>query len=144
MNVTLRPVEPDDLPVFYEQQRDPVACERVGWTPRDRAAFDAHWSRIMADPANLLRTVLVDGAVAGNVVSWTGGERRYVGYWLGREVWGRGVGTLALGAYLDVERHRPLYADPLATNAASVAVLRRCGFAEVGLDGEQLLLVLDA
>ena len=145
MNVTLRPVEPDDLPVFYEHQADPVAAERAVWTPRDRAAFDAHWARIMADPDGLLRTVLVDGAVAGSVVSWTHEGHRNVGYWIGREFWGRGVATAALTAFLDVERHRPLYADPFESNAASVAVLRRCGFTEAGRvegpAGTQLLLV---
>ena len=144
MTVTLRPVEPADLPVFFEHQNDPVACERVGWTPRDRASFDAHWARIMAGPDNLLRTVVVDGAVAGNVVSWTNGDRRDLGYWLGREFWGRGVGRLAVEAYLDVERQRPLYAEPLATNAASVAVLRRCGFVEAGRDGDYLVFVREA
>lgn len=144
MTVTLRPVEPDDLPVFYEHQCDPVACERVGWTPRDRAAFDAHWARILASPDGILRTVVVDGAVAGNVVSWTNGDRRDVGYWLGREFWGRGVGAQALRLFLDVDTHRPLYADPLVTNAASVAVLRRCGFTDAGRDGDHAVLVLEA
>ncbi len=141
MNVTLRPVEAADLPVFFEHQNDPVACERVGWTPRDRAAFDAHWRRIMINPDSLLRTVLVDGEVAGNVVSWSHDGRRDVGYWLGREFWGRGVGPEALRLFLDVETTRPLYADPLATNAASVAVLRRCGFVEAGRDGDHLVMV---
>ena len=141
MNVALRPVVAGDLDAFYAHQSDPVACERVGWTPRDRAAFDAHWARIMAGPDNLLRTVLVDGGVAGNVVSWTDEGRRDVGYWLGREFWGMGVGAEALRQFLDVERHRPLYADPLATNTASVAVLRRCGFVEAGRDGDHLVLV---
>jgi RimJ/RimL family protein N-acetyltransferase len=141
VNVTLRPVEAADLPVFFEHQNDPVACERVGWTPRDRAAFDAHWRRIMINPDSLLRTVLVDGEVAGNVVSWSHDGRRDVGYWLGREFWGRGVGPEALRLFLDVETTRPLYADPLATNAASVAVLRRCGFVEAGRDGDHLVMV---
>jgi RimJ/RimL family protein N-acetyltransferase len=141
VNVTLRPVEAGDLPVFYDHQRDPEGARRVGWVPRDRAAFDTHWAKVLADPANLLRTVLVDGAVAGSIMSWTNGDRREVGYWLGNEFWGRGVGTVALRAYLDVETHRPLYADPIGTNAASIALLRRCGFVDAGRDGEHVVLV---
>ena len=141
MNVTLRPVEPDDLPVFYDHQCDEIAAARVGWTPRTREAFDAHWAKIMADPACMLRTVLVDGVVAGNVVSWDAEGRRYTGYWLGREFWGNGVGSAAMRAYLDVETRRPLYADPIETNAASIALLRRCGFVAAGRDGPHVVLV---
>lgn len=143
--ITLRPVEPADLPTFYAHQADPEAARMVVWTPRDEAAFHAHWTKILADPGNLLRSVLVDGVLAGNVVSWTSDGRRNVGYWFGREFWGRGVATAALRAFLDVERQRPLYADPFETNAGSVALLRKCGFVdagrETGPEGTQLVLV---
>ena len=145
MNVTLRPVEPDDLPVIYSHQADEEAARRVVFTPRDRPAFDAHWAKILADPTCMTRTVEVDGVVAGSVMSWDHEGRREVGYWLGREFWGRGVATAALTAYLAEETHRPLYADPFETNAASVAVLRKCGFVEVGREtgpeGTQVILV---
>lgn len=143
--IELRPVEDGDLPVFYAHQADPEAAARAVWTPRDEAAFHAHWATIRKDPANLLRTVVVDGVVAGNVVSWTHDGRRNVGYWIGRELWGRGIATAALRAFLDVEPHRPLYADPFESNAASVALLRRCGFVEAGREtgpaGTQIVLV---
>lgn len=143
--IELRPVTAEDLPTLYGHQADPVAAARAVWTPRDRAAFDAHWAKIMADPDGLLRTVLVDGDIAGSIVSWTHEGRRNVGYWIGREYWGRGVATAALTAFLDVDPHRPMYADPFESNAASVAVLRRCGFTEAGRvdgpHGTQLLLV---
>lgn len=143
--ITLRPVTEDDLPVLYAHQADPEAAAQAVWTPRDRAAFDAHWRMILADPDVILRTVEVDGTVAGNVVSWTHDGRRDVGYWVGREFWGRGVASAALRAFLDVDPHRPLYADPFESNAASVAVLRKCGFVETGRvtgpEGTQVVLV---
>ena len=129
--IELRPVEAADLPTLYEHQADEEAARQAVFPSRDRAAFFAHWARIMADPDTILRTVVVDGVVAGSVVSWPHDGRRDVGYWIGREFWGRGVATAALTGFLDVDRHRPLYADPFASNAASVAVLRRCGFVEV-------------
>ncbi len=148
MSITLRPTVEADLPTLYAHQADPVAAERAVWTARDEPAFYAHWAKIMANPDTLLRTVLLDGSVAGNVVSWTHEGRRYVGYWIGRECWGRGVGTAAVRAFLAEEPARPLYADPFESNAASVALLRRCGFTEVeritGPEGTQVLLVLEA
>mgnify|MGYP002354569524 FL=1 len=63
---------------------------------RTEADFYTHWHRIMADPLNILRTVLYEGQVAGNVVSFILEGRREVGYWLGREFWGRGIATAAL------------------------------------------------
>lgn len=145
--IVLRPVTEDDLPTLYAHQADPVAAAAAVWTPRDEPAFYAHWHRIMADPDVLLRAVLADGALAGSVVSWTHDGRRDVGYWIGREFWGRGVATAALRAFLHEDPHRPLYADPFEANAASVAVLRKCGFAETGREtgpaGTQVVLVLE-
>ena len=143
--ITLRPVTEDDLPVFYTHQADPEAAARAVWTPRDEPAFYAHWHTIMRDPDVVLRTIEVDGEVAGSVVSWPHDGRRDVGYWIGREHWGRGVATAALRAFLDVDRHRPLYADPFESNTGSIAVLRRCGFTEAGREtgpaGTQVVLV---
>lgn len=142
--IELREVTEDDLPVFYAHQSDAEAARVAVWTPRSEPDFYAHWARIMSDPDVILRSVLVDGALAGNVCSWTHDGRRDVGYWIGREFWGRGVATAALRAFLDVDPHRPLYADPFESNAASVAVLLRCGFTEVGREGGQVLLVREA
>jgi RimJ/RimL family protein N-acetyltransferase len=137
--VTLRPVEPSDLPVFYEHQRDPVAIALAGVGGRDREAFDEHWERILADDATMIRTVVVDGQVAGNVLSFEHNGRREVGYWLGRDHWGRGVATAALVAFLGEERSRPLYAGVEPANGGSLRVLEKCGFAVCGSDDEGLV-----
>ena len=42
----------------------------------------------MVDPANILRTVLWEGQVAGNMVSFLMEGKREVGYWLGQGVLG--------------------------------------------------------
>ena len=68
--VRLRDVLPSDLPLHFEQQRDPASSAMAVVPPRDRAAFDAHWERILADPAVLIRTVLCDDEVAGSVLSF--------------------------------------------------------------------------
>jgi RimJ/RimL family protein N-acetyltransferase len=141
--VSLRPVEPSDLPVLYEHQRDPAAIVLAGVGGRDRAAFDEHWERILGDDDTLVRTVVVDGAVAGHVLSFERGDRREVGYWLGRDHWGRGVATAALVAFLGEERTRPLHAGVLPANVGSLRVLEKCGFAVCGEDDGLVILRLD-
>ncbi|MEO3811033.1 GNAT family N-acetyltransferase [Sphaerisporangium sp. B11E5] len=146
-HVALRPVQESDLEAFYEQEQDPEASRRANFPSRERSRFMTHWTtNILGNPTGLVRAVTVDDRVAGHIVAWWEGDHRYVGYWLGREHWGRGVGTRALGLFLAEETTRPLYADPAATNTASVRLLRRHGFQPGGTvvhDGvEHLLLVL--
>ena len=133
--VTIRPVIEPDLPIFFEHQRDPQSVAMAAFPSRERDAHMAHWTRIMADDSNILRTVLVDGEVAGNVVSWNGPDGREVGYWLGREFWGRGTATRALALFLEEEHARPLYAHVARHNVGSRRVLEKCGFAVTGVAG---------
>jgi RimJ/RimL family protein N-acetyltransferase len=146
-DVELREVQVSDLEVFVEQGQDPEAVRRSRFPPRDREAFLAHWTgRILGDPTVLVRTVTADGEPAGHVVSWWKEDRRFVGYWLGRQFWGRGIATTALIHFLELEPIRPLYADPYTGNTASVRLLEKCGFEAEGTvwyDGdEHTLLVL--
>src|SRR5688500_2499043 len=62
---------------------------------RDREAFDAHWERVLGDEALTAKTIVFEGQVAGNIGSWEQDGRRLVGYWLGREFWGKGLATKA-------------------------------------------------
>lgn len=134
MQVALREVLASDLPIFYEQQLDPDAVRMASFASRDHDTFMAHWVKIMADHTNILRTVLCDGAVAGNVVSWDQSGQREIGYWLGREFWGRGIATLALTVLLGELKMRPLYAHVARHNIASQRVLEKCGFGVSGAD----------
>ena len=127
--VRLRNVERNDLPVFYEQQLDADAARMAGFASRDRAAFDAHWAtRILGNPAAITQTILVDGQVAGNIGSWPQDGVRHIGYWIGKEHWGRGVATRALAAFLAIVTERPLHAHVARHNVGSIRVLEKCGF----------------
>ena len=128
-NVRLRDVEPNDLPVFYEQQLDPDATRMAVFPARDRASFDAHWERnILGNPDAIAQTILVDDEVAGNIGSWSQESIRLVGYWIGKEYWGRGVATRALTAFLHHVTERPLHAHVVEHNIGSIRVLEKCGF----------------
>jgi RimJ/RimL family protein N-acetyltransferase len=131
-DISLRDVEPGDLPIFFEHQRDPEATRMARFPARDRDAFDAHWERSLAEETAIMKTVVVDGAVAGNIVSWVRDGERFVGYWIGREHWGRGIATAALSEFLRRVTTRPLVAAVAVDNVGSIRVLEKCGFRLTG------------
>ncbi len=104
----------------------------------------AHWEKILADESVVKKTILFGGEVAGNVVSFVHSGEREVGYWIGRQYWGRGVATRALAQFLDLEARRPLYAHVARHNVASIKVLENCGFRIPGEEQEGLILELVA
>ncbi|MBN1965213.1 MAG: alpha/beta fold hydrolase, partial [Anaerolineae bacterium] len=119
--VALRDVQASDLDVFFTQQLDPAANYMAAFTapdPADRAAFLAHWERILADECIDKRTIVVDGVVAGHVVRFKRFGLPEVSYWLGREFWGRGIATRALAIFLGEYAPRPLYARTAKDNTA--------------------------
>jgi RimJ/RimL family protein N-acetyltransferase len=134
-HVALRDVLETDLPIFYEHQNDPQATAMAAFPARDREAHMAHWARILANPDNIMKTIEFDGQVAGNLVSWDASGERDVGYWIGREFWGKGIATRALRLFLDEYKRRPLHAHVARHNAASRRVLEKCGFVVTGAAG---------
>jgi RimJ/RimL family protein N-acetyltransferase len=132
--VQLRDVTEADLPIFFEHQLDPAANQMAAFPARDRAAFMAHWAKILADATVTIKTIVVDGHVAGNIVSWEQLGEREVGYWLGKHYWGKGVATRALAAFLGHVTVRPLYAHVAKHNIGSRRVLEKCGFTICGED----------
>jgi RimJ/RimL family protein N-acetyltransferase len=144
MDVTLRPVADSDLPIFFEDQRDPVGVAMADVPSKDEEAFYPHWQRNLARPDTINRTIEADGEVAGNVVSWIGDEGRLVGYWISRKYWGRGIGTAALGAFLAEVTERPLWALVHRDNAGSIRVLEKNGFVKVDEDEHGPVFRLDA
>ena len=126
--VRLRTVEDQDLGVFFKHQADPEATEMAAFRARDRERFDAHWAKIRADDTAIQLTIVVDGAVAGNIGSWEQDGQRLLGYWVGREHWGRGVATKALAQFVGQVTTRPLYAHVAVHNTRSIRVLEKCAF----------------
>src|SRR5437867_10062816 len=108
MVVELREVTASDLPVLYEQQLEPEATAMAAFPSRDRAAFMAHWRRILADAGVIVRVAVADGRVAGYVSCFELDGERLVGYWIGREHWGHGIAAAALAAFGPRVRVRPL------------------------------------
>jgi RimJ/RimL family protein N-acetyltransferase len=141
----LREVVDSDLDAFFEHQREPEANRMAAFPARDREAFDAHWRRLLADDSLTKKTIVYEGEVAGNVGCWEQEGRRLVGYWIGREFWGKGLATRALQELTGEVTQRPLHAWVATSNVASIRVLEKCGFVRVGSqknDVEELLFEL--
>jgi hypothetical protein len=122
LDVRLRAVRDDDLPIFFEHQRDPEANRMASFDARDEAPFLAHRAKILRDGNVVVRTI---------------------------EIEGRDVGaTAALTAFLGELNTRPLHAHVATHNIGSVRALEKCGFERTGprttaSDGvEELLLEL--
>src|SRR5215510_77791 len=94
--ISLRDVTEADLPSLFEQQLDPEATAMAAFPSRDKEAFYAHSAKIMANESNIFKAILFDNQVAGSMFSWEQDGEREVGYWLGKEYWGKGIATEAL------------------------------------------------
>ncbi len=132
--VTIRVVAESDLPVLYKQQLDPEAIAMAAFPARDREAFYAHSRKIMANESVTFKAIIYDGQLAGSIVSWEMDGHREVGYWLGKEFWGKGVATQAVSEYVKLVTTRPLFAHVAKHNIGSKRVLEKCGFEVIGED----------
>ena len=133
----LRNVTDEDLPIFFEHQRDPEALRMAAFSSRERDAFLTHWRTNVLRPENVARSIVVGGLVAGYISSWEQDGKRLVAYWIGREHWGRGLATRALSEFLVLEPIRPLHAFVAVQNVGSIRVLEKCGFRTVAQENQQ-------
>lgn len=151
-HVQIRDVQDGDVEAFFDHQQDPEATRMAAFPARGREAFVAHWVTIRADKRVVTATILVDGRVAGNLVSWDQEGHHEIGYWLGRRFWGGGIATAALALFVDQVRARPLRAYVATHNRGSMRVLEKCGFTRDAVQDvpsssqsevEQVLFVLE-
>jgi RimJ/RimL family protein N-acetyltransferase len=132
--IILYDVAEADLPIFYEQQLDSEATQMAAFPSRDRDVFMEHWAKIMNNKNAIVKTIFFDGRVAGNIVTWQQSGKWEVGYWLGKEYWGKGIATKALAEFLAYVKIRPLYAHVAKHNIGSFRVLQKCRFKVSGED----------
>lgn len=127
--IQLRPIAPDDLAPLYKMQAEPRGCEVAVARPRTRDESDAHWLRVLADPACVSWGIVLDSRLIGNVVSFRLDGKTYLGYWIAERFWGRGIASEAVRRFLAmVMTTRPVHARVATSNAGSVRVLQKNGF----------------
>lgn len=152
--ISLRLIEPRDLPALFEIQADRVASKMAGTKPRTREAFFAAWERIFADPRINSRVIEIGGPrgqagseIIGSISCFQaaaegehsgdrpgegGMERHCIGYSIARAHWGKGIASHTLRTFLGEELRRPLHATTASSNAPSRRVLEKCGFRRLG------------
>jgi len=152
LQVRLRDPLESDLPILFEQQRDPEAYAMAAFPTRDWDTFVAHWTKMMRDDSVVKKTIVAGDAIAGNIGAWTSTREpalRLIGYWIGRTYWGRGIATHAVAEILRLTS-RPLHAFVAKHNVASIRVLEKNGFSIVreqrshdfGMEVDEVLMKL--
>jgi RimJ/RimL family protein N-acetyltransferase len=137
MTIILRPLRDDDLDDLFRWESDPDGVSMAAFTradPADRAAFDAHYRRVLANPDNSTCAIDDDGAFVGMIASFTLDGDRELTYWIDPARWGRGLASAAVQVLCAREKQRPLFARAAAHNPGSNKVLERNGFVKVGED----------
>ena len=137
MNVSLRPLEDDDLDTLFQQVTEPESIRMAAFTSEhqtDRSAFLERMSRLRADPSVSHRVIDVDGVVAGTIGSFRIDDRLEVTYWVGRAHWGKGIASAALAIVLAETDERPVFGRAASDNIGSLRVLEKAGFRRVGVD----------
>jgi RimJ/RimL family protein N-acetyltransferase len=128
--IRLRELTVADLPRIFEYQSDPEANELAAVVPRSWEEFETHWLKVLANRDVTTRGILLDDELVGQVTCFPRDGRSWVGYWIDRVQWGRGIATRGLSLLLDQVDTRPLFACVAIHNVGSLRVLERCGFAE--------------
>jgi len=129
--VSLRPATDADFDALFELESDVEGANMIAFLPRepgDHDAFSAHWTRITTDATVITRVIEVEGAFAGYAVSFVIEGERQVGYWIARELWGRGIASSALLALVAEIPERPLWGSTASDNLGSQRVLQHAGF----------------
>jgi len=127
--ILLRPVLESDLPILFEQQLDRDAIALSAYPAKDKGEFMRHWDGILKNKAIVARTIMYKEKIAGHIICWKEGKyEQRVGYWIGKQFWGRGIASSTLREFLAVVKIRPLYAHVANHNIASQKVLEKNGF----------------
>lgn len=128
----LRHTRVEDIPRLYALECDAEVAAMAGIKPRTREMFFAKWEEVLRDPNVRARVIEVRGPggaeFAGTINVTQADGRNMVGYLIARSHWGRGVASRALEALLKEEPRRPLHANVIRTNPASIRVLEKNGF----------------
>jgi len=154
--VTLRTVEEEDLSFIREEQNDPRIRRPLTMVhPKNAASWQEFFEERISDPESVDLAVCLDGEIRGLVwlfdLDQQAGHAE-VAYWLTPDVHGQGIMTEAARlvveyAFEELRLHR-VRGRALASNDASLGVLRNCGMTEeavareaANVDGEYVDMV---
>lgn len=135
--VTLKPTKLSDLELFFQFQLDVEAIYMAAFTPenpQDKEAYMKKYSRLLQNPTINMKTIFCGNEVAGSISKFEMDGRAEITYWIDKRFWGRGIGTQALHAFLEIEKARPIFGRVAFDNFGSQKVMEKCGFLRIGED----------
>lgn len=139
----LRLWEPSDAPalVRHGNNREVWKNLREGFPHPYTAADATRWLTLqIGKPEPVDFAIEYEGGAVGAIGFVRGSDvermSSEIGYWLGEEVWGRGIATAAVRTAtsygFEVMRLSRIFALPFAYNRASHRVLEKCGYEREG------------
>jgi RimJ/RimL family protein N-acetyltransferase len=137
VSISLRPTSPADLPTLFRQQSDPQSNALAGTNPRTQEQFTAIWEKIFADGISTPRVIVEGDTIVGAINAFKRNGLDYIGYWIDRPHWGRGIASQALSLFLKELPTRPLHASAARWNEASIRILEKNGFRHLAWRTEQ-------
>lgn len=135
--ITLTKTEKEDLHSFFQFQLDKEANYLAAFTakdPTDKTAYIEKYSKFLNDPTINMRTIKVNGVIAGSLAKFEIEGEPELTYWIDRTFWGQGIATSALSNFLKTETIRPIRARVAFDNYGSQKILEKCGFVKIGTD----------
>ncbi len=137
----LRPGWPEDWEELLSRVGDEAVARNLAKVPWPYTADDARWFASQPQDQRLphffitVPTSLEPARMIGCIGLAQDGDAVELGYWLGRDYWGKGYASEAARAVISVARvlgHKRLVADHFFDNPASGRVLRKVGFRPTG------------
>ncbi|WP_018626840.1 GNAT family N-acetyltransferase [Niabella aurantiaca] len=135
--ILLQPTVVADLEQFFIFQLDKEANYLAAFTAKDPANKTAYlnkYTKLLSEPTVHMRTIVVGNAIAGSISKFEMEGNAEITYWIGRDFWGKGIGTAALKNFLVIENARPIFGRVAFDNIGSQKVLEKCGFVRTGKD----------
>jgi RimJ/RimL family protein N-acetyltransferase len=146
--IRLRPLAVDDAAVLASWSRNDEFCRAADWSVGlPTSEHETFHRRIVEQPPDdLIRLGLEWQARLVGYVDLHGDEpeRRELGFLVGPDFWGRGLGTAGARAALDVAFTRldlrEVWAEAADANTRSIRILQRLGMRETGRGEDTIYL----
>jgi len=136
-DIILRPTHLNDLETLFVFQLDEEANYLAAFTPEDpsdKAAYLKKWSRLLENSKINMQTILLKDTIVGSITKFEMDGDAEITYWIDKDFWGKGIATLALKQFLEIETTRPIFGRVAFDNYGSKKVLEHCGFRPTGIE----------
>lgn len=133
-DIKLRPTKISDLDTLFEFQLDKEGGYLAAFMPKDhtdKSAYLNKFTKLLGDPTVNNQTILIDHLIVGSIAKFILEGNAEITYWIDRKFWGKGIATIVLKDFLDMETKRPVFGRVAFDNFGSQKVLERCGFMRV-------------